>query len=145
MKISAISLRQINLFLGKSLILKEASIRMSKSCSKESGHGNKRKIFYISLVAADKQGRHRNEFFTFDLMSKMDMEDTEVIALDVHDLVEWYKKNHHGKIGDNITVYELVDDLIDHNENGSFFVDECPFPAERHPCGHRKFSSSSKY
>ena len=71
---------------------------MSKRCSKEIGHGMKRKVFYISLVAADKRGRHRNKYFTFDLMSKMDMENTEVIVLDVHDLVELYKKNHNGKI-----------------------------------------------
>ena len=110
---------------------------MSKRCSKASGHGKKRKIFYISLVAADKTGRHRNEFFTFDLMSKMDMKNTEVIFLDVHDLVELYKKNHNGKIDDNITVYELVDDLIDHNQDGSFFLDECPFPA--YGCKFSKF------
>ena len=113
---------------------------MSKRYSKASGHGKTRKVFYISLVAADKRGRHRNEFFTFDLMSKMDMKDTEVTVLDVHDLVELYKKNHNGKIGDNITVYELVDDLIDHNPDDSFFVDECPFPY-----GKCKFASFSRY
>ena len=113
---------------------------MSKRYSKASGHGKKRKVFYISLVAADKRGRHRNEFFTFDLMSKMDMKDTEVIVLDVHDLVEWYKNNHNGHIGDDITVYELVDDLIDHNQDGSFFLDECPFPVNG-----SKFSTFSRY
>ena len=110
---------------------------MSKRCSKESGHGKKRKVFYISLVAADKRGRHRNEFFTFDLMSKLDMENTEVVVLDVHDLVELYKKNHNGQIGWSITVYELVDDLIDHNQDASLLVDECPFPADY----RSKFSS----
>ena len=60
----------------------------------------------------------------------MDMANTEVIVLDAHDLVERYKKNHNGQIGWNITVYELVDDLIDHNQDGSFFLDECPFPAD---------------
>ena len=116
-------------------------MRMSKRFAKVVGHGKKKKVFYISLVAADKRGRHRNEFFTFDLMSKMDMENTEVIVLDVHDLVERYRKNHNGQIGDDITVYELVDDLIDHNQDGSFFLDECPFPADN-KC---KFSTFSRY
>ena len=134
---------RLNFFLGKSLILKEASIRMSKRVDKETGNGKMRKVFYISLVAADLEGRHRNEFFTFDLRSKMDMKDTEVIVLDVHDLVELYKKNHNGKIGDDITVYELVDDLIDHNQDGSFFVDECPFPATRNVYLYGEFASFS--
>ena len=102
---------------------------MSKRYADE-GSQKKRKVFYISLLAADKKGRPRNAYFTFDLMSKLDMKNTEVKVLDVHDLIEEYKKHHNGQIGEDITVYELVDDLIDHNLDGDFFLDECPFPAE---------------
>lgn len=103
---------------------------MSKRCANE-GSQKKRNVFYISLLASDKDSRPRNAYFTFDLMSKLDMKNTKVKVVDVHDLVEEYKKHHNGKIGEDITVYELVDDLINHNLDGDFFMDECPFPAEK--------------
>ena len=111
--------------------MKEASLRMSNRGSAEGRQGKNSKSFFVSLVAANKKGRHLNEFFTFDIMTKMDMETTEVRVLDVHDLVNEYKKNNNGKIPDELTVYELVLDLIDHNQDGSFFLDECPFLAEK--------------
>ena len=103
---------------------------MSKRFSEEENQPKKKKVFYISLLAAHKNGRPRNDYFTFDIMSKIDLENTEVTVLDVHDLIEEYKKHHNGHIKEDITVYELVDDLIDHNLDGSFFLDECPFESE---------------
>ena len=105
---------------------------MSKRCSNEGSNQKKRNTFYISLLAAEKYGRPRNAYFTLDLMSKFDMENTKVKVMDVHDLVEEYKKHHNGHIGEDITVYDLVDDLLDHNLDGDFFLDECPFPTEKY-------------
>ena len=107
-------------------MLKESSRRLAKRLSGRKSQGKKRQVFFLSLVAADRQGRHRNEFFAFDVMTKMDMQNTEVVVLDVHDLVDSYKKNHHGNLPSNITVYELVEDFIDHHPDDSFFIDECP-------------------
>ena len=114
---------------------------MSKRFSEEENHQNKKRVFYISLLAADRKGRPRNDYFTFDIMSKIDLENTEVKVLDVHDLVEEYKRHHNGKIGKDITVYKLVDDLVDHNPDDSFFVDECPFEADNGGKLHIKLSS----
>ena len=107
-------------------MLKESSRRLAKRLSRRESQGKKRKVYFLSLVAADRRGRHRNEFFTFDIKTKMDMQNTEVVVLDVHDLVDSYKKNHGGKLPRDITVYELVEDFIDHHPDDSFFIDECP-------------------
>ena len=118
---------------------------MSKRYSNEGSNQKKRNVFYISLLAADKYGQPRNAYFTFDLMSKLDMKNTKVKVLDVHDLVEEYKRHHNGQIGEYITIYDLVDDLIDHNLDGDFFMDECPFPAEKYPnLNYGKFILISK-
>ena len=73
---------------------------MSKRCSNEGSNQKKRNTFYISLLAAEKYGRARNAYFTFDLMSKLDMQNTQVKVMDVHDLIEEYKKNHNGHTAD---------------------------------------------
>ena len=107
---------------GKSLLLKECSIRMTKR------NGPNQVVYYISLVASKRNGKPANEYFAFDEGSRVDLEETDVKFLDVHALVDEYKVTHpmEEKIV-NITVYDLLEDFIVKNPNASFFVDECPF------------------
>ena len=117
-------------FSGKSLILKEVSIRMSKNNDEETNSNSKKVVYYIALTASDKKGRPRNEYFTFDIASKMDLADTKVQVLDCHDLKERYRKRQGDKAAKEANVYDFVEDLIDSNdreEGGFYFVDECPF------------------
>ena len=117
-------------FSGKSLILKEVSIRMSKKGDEQENSNSKRVVYYIALTASDRFGKPRNEYFTFDIASKMDLADTEVHVLDCHDLKEMYRKRHGDRAAEDANVYDLVEDLIDSNdreEGGFYFVDECPF------------------
>ena len=94
--------------------------------------GGNRAVYYISLLAADKFGRPLNQYFTFDEASKLDLKDTNVIVLDVHQLQTRYFQRHpevREDILEEMTVYELVEDLIDADPMASYFLDECPFIA----------------
>ena len=94
--------------------------------------GHTRNVYYISLLASDIYGRHRNQFFTFDEASKLDLKDTNVLVLDVHQLQTRYFQRHPEVAEDvlqQMTVYELVEDLIDADPMASYFFDECPFIA----------------
>ena len=110
--------------------MKEVSIRMSKKGDEQENSKSEKVVYYIALTAPVKKGKPRNEYFTFDIASKMDLADTEVLVLDCHDLKEMYRKRHGDRAVKDANVYDLVEDLIDSNdreESGSYFVDECPF------------------
>ena len=103
---------------------------MSKKGDEQENSKSEKVVYYIALTAPVKKGKPRNEYFTFDIASKMDLADTEVLVLDCHDLKEMYRKRHGDKAAEDANVYDLVEDLIDSNdreESGSYFVDECPF------------------
>ena len=85
------------------------------------------RVYYISLVAADRDGVPRNEYFTFDVASKIDLEDTDVEVLDCQDLINQYRNQNEGKVPKEITVYELVENVVKNHPRAKFFVDECPF------------------
>ena len=111
---------------GKSLLCKEGAIRMTKRS------GGNRAVYYISLLAADSFGRPLNQYFTFDEASKLDLKDTNVIVLNVHQLQIRYRQRNSDLSEDllqQMTVYELVEDLIDADPMASYFFDECPFIA----------------
>ena len=94
--------------------------------------GGNRAVYYVSLLAADKFGRPLNQYFTFDEASKLDLKDTNVIVLDVHQLQIRYRQRNSDLSEDllqQMTVYELVEDLIDADPMASYFFDECPFIA----------------
>ena len=94
--------------------------------------GYNQAVYYISLLASDEFGRHRNQYFTFDEASKLDLKDTNVIVLDVHQLKSRYRQRHpevSNKALEMMTVYELAEDLIDADPMASYFFDECPFIA----------------
>ena len=94
--------------------------------------GGNRAVYYISLLAADRIGRPLNQYFAFDEASKLDLKDTNVIVLDVHQLQTRYFQRHPEVTEDvlqQMTVYELVEDLIDADPMASYFFDECPFIA----------------
>ena len=95
--------------------------------------GGNRAVYYISLLAADSFGRPLNQYFTFDEASKLDLNDTTVIVLDVHQLQTRYHQRHPDESEDalqKMTVYELVEDLIDADPMASYFFDECPLIAK---------------
>ena len=104
------------------MICKEAAIRTKKLSTNES--------YYISLLAADKLGKPKDEYYTFDEASKIDLSGTGVKVLDVHQLLAKYKDRHPDVSDEDLkalTVYELAIDLIDAEPKASFFFDECPF------------------
>ena len=86
----------------------------------------KNTVYYISLVASDRKGIPREEYFCFDLRKKIDLEGTDVQVLDCHDLLDNY--NHQNRtLHENPTVYDLVEVMIQSNPHASYFIDECPF------------------
>ena len=103
---------------------------MSKKNDEQTHSTSKKVVYYITLTASNHNGKPRNEYFTFDIASKIDLADTKVQVLDCHDLMDIYRKRHGDGSANNANVYELVEDLIDSNdleEGGLYFVDECPF------------------
>ena len=81
-------------------------------------------------MASDKLGRPKDEYYTFDEASKIDLSGTGVKVLDVHELQAKYKCRHPDISEEDLkalTVYELAIDLIDAEPKASFFFDECPF------------------
>ena len=94
--------------------------------------GNNQAVYYISLLAVDAFGHHKNQFFTFDEASKLDLKDTNVVVIDVHQLVKRYRQRHPEVSKEDLkqmTVYKLAEDLIDADPMASYFFDECPFIA----------------
>ena len=90
----------------------------------------KEDVYYISLLAVDKYGKPLDEYFTFDEASKLDLIDTDVKVMDVHQLLVSYKKRHPELSESrfkNMDIYKLVLDLIDYNPKASYFFDEVPF------------------
>ena len=88
---------------------------------------NGQPVYYISLIASDFEGEPKNEYFTFDEGSRIDMEDTDVKFRDVHALLDEYQIAHPMEKIETITVYDILEDFIQRNPKASFFVDECPF------------------
>ena len=90
-------------------------------------NGQNQPVYYISPIASDEFGKPENEYFTFDEGSRIDLEDTDVKFRDVHALLDEYKVAHPMEKIKEISVYDLLEDLIKRNPKASFFVDECPF------------------
>ena len=108
--------------------------------------GHSRNVYYISLLAADRFGRHLNQFFTFDEASKLDLKDTNVIVLDVHQLFIRYRQRHPEMSEEamkDVTVYEMSVDLIESDPTGSYFFDESPFIASRESWSEGKMKNNS--
>ena len=94
--------------------------------------GYNQAVYYISLLAVDVFGHQKNQFFTFDEASKLDLKDTNVVVMDVHQLVTRYRERHPEMSEEDLkqmTVYKLAEDLIDADPTASYFFDECPFIA----------------
>ena len=92
--------------------------------------GHTRNVYYISLLAADRFGKHLDQFFAFDEASKLDLKHTNVIVLDVHQLLTRYRDRHPEMSEEalkDVNVYEMSVDLIDSDPKGSYFFDESPF------------------
>ena len=139
------------LLAGKTLILKEGAIRITKQKHKgqpkETDEGaqdvgtdeeGKNRVYYISLVAADRNGVPRDEYFTFDVASKIDLEDTDVDVLDCQDLINQYRNQNEGKVPRKITVYELVENFVKNHPRANLFVDECPFLMKKNTVSYGK-------
>ena len=96
--------------------------------TKQAGYNHD--VYYISLLAVDKLGKPKDEYFTFDEASKLDLQGTGVKVLDVHQLLVEYKQRHpelDEQAIKSLLVYELVEDLVDAYPKASYFLDECPF------------------
>ena len=103
---------------------------MSKNIDEHSNNSSRKVVYYIALTASNRRGKPRNEYFTFDIASKIDLADTKVQVLDSHDLMEMYRKRHGDEAASSPDVYDLVEDLSQATNReaiGHYFVDECPF------------------
>ena len=113
-----------NLILGKTLVCKEKALRKALE-------NNGEKVYYISLVSATSYGYPYRKRHIFDICTKeYDFKDTDVIALDVQDLMEEYKKSENLPPDYNliglVSVYELVLNFIKNNQDAHFILDEVP-------------------
>ena len=93
---------------------------------------NNQNVYYISLLASDKYGKLKDEYFTFDVNSKLDLASTRVKVLDVHRLYAMYRERHQEVSEcalEKLTVYVVALDLIEAKPKASYFFDECPFIA----------------
>ena len=61
---------------------KERAIRTKKS-------DEKKDVFYISLASCDELGKPNSVRCPFDIISKQEMQDNNVVMLDVHDLLKY--------------------------------------------------------
>lgn len=87
-----------------------------------------KQVYYITLTATELGGKPSSEYFTFDVASKIDLEDTTVKVLNCHDLLSRYRNRHGDEAIASVSVYEIVEDLIDSNNGGFYLIDECSFP-----------------
>ena len=106
------------------MVLKEAASR------KNLKYNGKRSVFFISMVASNRFGQRINEYFTFDIATKLEFENTNVVVLDCHDLLSFYIDKKKGSLPKHFDVYDMVEELIDSFPDGFHFVDECPFLTE---------------
>ena len=79
-------------------------------------------------MSSTRYGLPKETKHIFDICSKeYDFKDTDVVAIDIQDLLEDYKKtnkNQHNQ--GHLSVYELVLSFIRNNPNGHFILDEVP-------------------
>ena len=113
-----------DLILGKTLVCKEKALRKSLE-------NNGEKVYYISLVSSTSYGFPYRKRHIFDICTKeYDFKDTDVIALDVHDLMEEYKKNENlpqnCHLVGQVPVYKLVLSFIKNNPKAHYILDEVP-------------------
>ena len=108
-------------------------------------HSNVAEVYYISLVAADARGMPQGEKYVFDVASKLEMENTNVRAIDAQDLVKFYNDQQAVRGGfdpdtaativavndGGLNVYELVEFFVQANPNSCIIIDECPFISGR--------------
>ena len=121
---------------GKSLLLKEGSIREVEAVEKrrqelESDKAGKdiRKInvYFISLVATSKSGYPEKEHFLYDVATEMELQGFRIKFLSTKAIEIFYRKHHPGVAEDEVIIYRMALFFIQMNKGSSYFFDEVPF------------------
>ena len=118
-------------FSGKSLISKEKAIQTSEKECYEETMGIKLKadpVFFISLVGVDETGTVSDHEHIFDVYTReYDFDGYDVKVISAQDLWVWYKTSHKDADKKRVNIYQLSESFIQHNPNGHYVFDECPF------------------
>ena len=110
--------------IGKTLVCKEKALRKSlEECPS--------KVYYISLVSSTRYGAPKVKRHVFDICTKeYDFKDSDVVALDIQDLIHDYKKNKSPhddcSLTGNFSIYKLVLSFIKNNPKAHYIFDEVP-------------------
>ena len=110
--------------IGKTLVCKEKALRKSlEDCQS--------KVYYISLVSSTRYGAPKVKRHVFDICTKeYDFKDSDVVALDIQDLIQDYKKYKHPhkscSLTGNDSIYKLVLSFIKNNPKAHYIFDEVP-------------------
>ena len=121
---------------GKSLLLKEGSIREVEAIEKrrqelESDNAckdvNRIHVYFISLVATTIRGHPEKEHFLYDVATEMELQGFRIKFLSSKAIEIFYRKHHPGVAEDEVIVYEMALFFIQMNKGSSFFFDEVPF------------------
>lgn len=115
---------------------------MAKRRAREEGDkldGGK-KVYFLSLIAADRFGKPINKTYVYDLVSdRYDLPHTgdgmSPIFMDVPRLIKYYKENRSFRERAQgafrpPSVYDLAKFFIAKNPDSHYFLDECPIMAE---------------
>ena len=110
--------------IGKTLVCKEKALRKSlEDCQS--------KVYYISLVSSTRYGAPKVKRHVFDICTKeYDFKNSDVVALDIQDLVRDYNKNKNPNewcsLKGNFSIYKLVLNFIRNNPKAHYIFDEVP-------------------
>ena len=129
-------LRAFPLITGKSLLLKEGSIREAENVEKrrqdlESDNAckgiHKINVYFISLVATSVRGHPEKEHFLYDVATEMELQGLRIKFLSTKEIKAFYRKHHPDFAEDEVTIYIMALFFIQMNKGSSFFFDEVPF------------------
>ena len=85
-------------------------------------------VFFISLVGVDDRGMTDSDEYIFDIYTKSyDFRGSNVKVVSAQDLWAFYESKNKGADRLNVNIYSLVEFFIQHNLDGHFVLDECPF------------------
>ena len=85
-------------------------------------------VFFISLVGVDYRGVIDSDEYIFDIYTKSyDFHGSNVKVVSAQDLWAFYESQNKGADRSKVDIYFLVEYFIQHNLDGHFVLDECPF------------------
>ena len=109
------------LFIGKTLVSKQKAIQI------DSDVADNKRVFYISLLGSDEEGKPNPFRYVFDIITrKFDFWNTNVQAKDVRDLCDHYKQTTN-QDSSKASIYDLCLHFMRRHLSSHFILDEVPF------------------